>query len=317
MDCLISDSASNETSRRVKEILRALLIDDWQSEPHYQHQNPAERRWRFLKRNLAYIMNLRNVDPNCWFLCMQWCADVMNHTAERSLNWRPPLEVLTGRTVDISILLIFMFWDVVYIERYPQMRADKKDEVKTAKKPRAVGSKFADELRGRFVGFAWNCGNALTFKILLDNSKVVVNRSIVRLANVTENNLRADVAAGATPTREYIRSRDAHRRTLPTIDVSKSPFVVGDTVLGAFKLADDEPVDPLVVPPPPTAESLSSALPQRIAAKAADAGHAKARHDLVSPASRESSQIGEPTGSPSVSSEGETVIGESSNEPQG
>ena len=42
MDTLISDSAQVETLRRVKDILRALIIGDHQSEPNYQHQNFAE-----------------------------------------------------------------------------------------------------------------------------------------------------------------------------------------------------------------------------------------------------------------------------------
>ncbi len=43
MDKLISDSARLEISARVKDVLRALIIDDWQSERNYQHQNFAER----------------------------------------------------------------------------------------------------------------------------------------------------------------------------------------------------------------------------------------------------------------------------------
>jgi hypothetical protein len=35
--------------------------------------------------------------PDAWLLLSEWIADVMNHTAE-SLNWRPPLQVLTGQT---------------------------------------------------------------------------------------------------------------------------------------------------------------------------------------------------------------------------
>jgi hypothetical protein len=42
---LISDSTKTEVSARVKEILSTLVIGDWQSEPHNQHQNPAERGW--------------------------------------------------------------------------------------------------------------------------------------------------------------------------------------------------------------------------------------------------------------------------------
>ena len=45
MDKLISDSAKAEVSNRVKDLLRYFIIDDWQSEAGYQHQNHAERRW--------------------------------------------------------------------------------------------------------------------------------------------------------------------------------------------------------------------------------------------------------------------------------
>ena len=50
MDKLISDSAQSEISNRVKDMLRALFIDDWKSEPHYQHQKFAKRRHHTAKR---------------------------------------------------------------------------------------------------------------------------------------------------------------------------------------------------------------------------------------------------------------------------
>ena len=215
MDKLISDSARVEISNRVKDILRALCIDDWQSEPHYQHQNYAERRWRHLKRNTQWLMNLRNVPPNCWLLCLMYVADVMNHTAEEALGWRPPLEVLTGQTIDISIILCFVFWDVVYVTRYP-------DQVYHGQ----LGNEDTDEIRGHFVGFAWNVGHALTFKILADGSDTVINRSRVRLAKSGENNLTLDIKAGNNPEYWYITSThddDDHLRTLPTIDLTTIP----------------------------------------------------------------------------------------------
>ena len=43
MDLLISDSAKVEISNRVQDALRSCYIKDWQSEPHFQHQNFAER----------------------------------------------------------------------------------------------------------------------------------------------------------------------------------------------------------------------------------------------------------------------------------
>jgi hypothetical protein len=65
--------------------------------------------------NVNWFMNYHNVAPEAWLLCTEWVADVMNHTAEESLGDVPPLQVLLGHTIDISILLIFLFWDVVYV----------------------------------------------------------------------------------------------------------------------------------------------------------------------------------------------------------
>lgn len=206
-DKLISDSARVEMSKRVKDILRSLQIKEWQSEPNYQHQNFFERRWQQLKHNVNWIMNWRNVDENAWLLCSKWVADVMNHTAEESLGWKPPLEKLTGQTVDISVLLCFMFWDVVYVKRYKDENF--KDQ---------IGSKKTNEIRGRFVGFAWSVGHALTFKVLTDDTKKVICRSQIRLAKDGENNLKLDTRAEG-PTRIHIKSkRDSLGETIPVTD---------------------------------------------------------------------------------------------------
>ena len=118
MDKLISDHANYEMSARVKDILRSLMIGHWKSEPYYQHQNFAEHRWGHVKANLEWLMAFLDVDPDCWLLALRYVCDVMNLTAERILGWRPPLEVATGQTQDISILLYFMFWDIVYCARH-------------------------------------------------------------------------------------------------------------------------------------------------------------------------------------------------------
>ena len=57
MDKLISDRAQLEISKRCLDILRAYCIDDWQSEPHYQHQNYAERRYATIKPLVNLLLN--------------------------------------------------------------------------------------------------------------------------------------------------------------------------------------------------------------------------------------------------------------------
>ena len=49
MEGLKSDNAQSETSFAMKDIFRMYTINDQQSEPHYQHQNPIEWRIQDLK----------------------------------------------------------------------------------------------------------------------------------------------------------------------------------------------------------------------------------------------------------------------------
>ena len=145
-----------------------------------------------------------------------WVADVMNHASEKSLQWRPPLQVLTGQTIDISALLVFMFWDVVCVSRC--------DDTSHSGQ---IGSKKSSEIHGRFVGFAWNVGHRLTFKVLTDDTKRVVCCSRVRLAKDGENNLKLDTEAGEVPQRTFIKSKhddEGDSVRLPTMDLSSDPF---------------------------------------------------------------------------------------------
>ena len=71
---LISDNAQVEISNKVKDILRYLFIDDWQSEPHYQHQNPAERRYQDLKRITNRILDRTGAPPELWLLALHLLA---------------------------------------------------------------------------------------------------------------------------------------------------------------------------------------------------------------------------------------------------
>ena len=110
-------------------------------------------------------MNWRNV-PGCgWLHCPQWITTIVNHTAEEPLGWRPPLEVLTGQTIDISKLLLFLFWDLVYVDRNDKDDANFTDSDK------------ANEVACRFIGFSEHVGHALTFKVLNLESKRIWHRS--------------------------------------------------------------------------------------------------------------------------------------------
>jgi len=70
-----------------------------------------------------------------------------------------------------------MFWDIVCCARYAN------------KQP---SSQKGQEIQGRFVGFAFDVGYAPTFLLLTDNTRKVIKRSVLRLAEGPENEVRLD-----------------------------------------------------------------------------------------------------------------------------
>ena len=190
MDKLISDRAKSEISEKVLDILRALMIKDWQSEPYHQHQNFSERRYATIKSRTNVILNRTGAPAHTWLLCMQYICTLLNHLSTKSLDWRTPMQVLTGETSDISIFLLFHFWEEVYYTK--------------------VSSNFpssSTEEKGNFVGFADTVGDAMTFKILSQDTLKIIYRSNVRTAeDKTKPNLRLNNNDGNDII--YIKSKD-------------------------------------------------------------------------------------------------------------
>ena len=164
MDRLISDNAKAQISSRVKDILRTFSIKDWTSEPHKGNQNFAERGWKDTKTKVNNLLNSSGAPANTWLLALGYICFVQNHTAVKSLGNRTPIEWLLGYTPDITVLLQFQFWEPVYYAKYDgKFPAD------------------STECLGRFVGIAECVGNAMTFRILTEERKVI-NRAVVRTA---------------------------------------------------------------------------------------------------------------------------------------
>ena len=114
MDKLITDRGTVEISNKVHDLPRAYAIDDWQSEPHHQHQNFTERKFGDAKRYTNTIMNRTGAPASTWLLCLQYVCLLLNRLAVPYLNWRTPLEKLTGQAPDISALMQYHFWELVY-----------------------------------------------------------------------------------------------------------------------------------------------------------------------------------------------------------
>ena len=188
MSKLVSDCAQVEISRRVIDILRALCISSWQSEPHQQQQNPAERRYQTVKRMTNTLLDRSGSPAYTWLLAMMYACFILNFSYCASIS-AVPAQVLTGSTPDISPLLRFYWWQTVYY------KVDDSDFPSDSR-----------ELRGHFVGIAEHVGHALTFKVLTDDTNKVIYRSNVRPASMEmEYNLRLDPLCGES--RQIVKSK--------------------------------------------------------------------------------------------------------------
>ena len=121
MDKLLRDSSMTEISKKVMDILRAYHISNWHTDPYHQNQNPAEWRYRTIKSWTNTVMNRSDVPANCWLLCMIYVCCILNHIACSALNGSISLLVLYGITQDISIMLLYTFYQPVFYATHDQL----------------------------------------------------------------------------------------------------------------------------------------------------------------------------------------------------
>jgi transposase InsO family protein len=159
---LISDSARVETSKEVRSILRTYGIPSWQSEPHQQHQNPAEWRYQTVKQLCNTILNRTGALAYCWLLCLMCVCFVLNNAFSEVIQ-STPLRQAYGTDNDISPMLYFSFYEPVY---YLVDETTFPSESK--------------ELCGRWVGVSENVGHFMTYKILTDDTRRIIHRSNIR-----------------------------------------------------------------------------------------------------------------------------------------
>ena len=114
MEKVLSDSAKTETSNKVMDIIRAYYISNWHSDPYHQNQNPAEWRYTTISSWTNTVMNRSGAPANCWLLCLIYVCSQLNHIACTAIDGTIPLLALTGTTPDISIILLFTFYQPVF-----------------------------------------------------------------------------------------------------------------------------------------------------------------------------------------------------------
>ena len=195
MDKLLSDSAKTEISHKVMDILygnvmdnlRACHISNWHSEPYHQHQNPSEWRYRTIKSWTNTVMNRSGAPANCWLLCLIHVCYLLNHIFCNVLDRKIPLLALTGITPDISIILLFTFYQPVFYATHDQHFPSE-----------------SEERAGYWVGFGVHCGDAMTHKILDHDTQKIMYRSAARPKKPSTTNHRlarhgGEISASSDP----------------------------------------------------------------------------------------------------------------------
>ena len=161
------------------------------------------------------LHNCTGAPAYTWLLALLYVCCILNHTALGSLEWRTPLEVMTGSTPDISALLLFQFWEPVY---YKTTDASFPSE--------------STEKLGRFVGIAEHVGHTLTFKVLTDDTQKVIFRSRIRSAlDPTKRNHRVDPEPCMDSPSGTLKSKREHDGEEPSMATFDPSDLIGRTFL--------------------------------------------------------------------------------------
>ena len=108
-------------------------------------------------------MNRSGAPANCWLLCLIYVCYLLNHIACTALDGKIPLLALSGITPDISIILLFTFYQPVFYATHDQHFPSE-----------------SEESAGYWVGFGEHCGDAMTHKILDQDTQKIIYRRAVR-----------------------------------------------------------------------------------------------------------------------------------------
>lgn len=157
---LVTDNAPEETAGKWEKVAKQYLLSQQTTEPHSGWQNRAELEIRELKKHFRRIMHRSRCPEAFWCYGLDYTKDIRKLTARPSLDWRTPMETISGETPDCTEYLEFDFFGWVKFKDPTQGLAD-------------------DITLGRWLGVAHSVGQAMTYWILKSNGYVVA-RSTVR-----------------------------------------------------------------------------------------------------------------------------------------
>ena len=171
-EMIATDNSQTQAGTKWETTSRKNVTKQRTFSPHNRNQNKAELRIRDVKHKTVYILEKSNAPLSFWCYALIYVIDCLNHLAKESLNWKTSYELLNGDTPDISAFRLTFWQAIEYFEP-------------TSKFPEPTWR------QGRFLGIAWDSGDAFTFKIWTEvdgdwNKGRELTRNIVRVRRVLQ-----------------------------------------------------------------------------------------------------------------------------------
>ena len=140
------------------------------------------------------MTNRSRAPANCWLLCLIYVCYLLNHISCAALDGKICLFALTGITPDISIILLFTFYQPVFYVTYDKNFPSE-----------------SEERAGYWVGFGEHCGDAMTHNFLEHETQKIIYRSAVRPKKSSTPNHRlaphgGEVSTSSGPSEDKITS---------------------------------------------------------------------------------------------------------------
>ena len=197
----MSDNAQAETSKDVKTFLRVYKIQQKTSEPHYEWQNPAERRIQEVKAAANALMDEANAPEELWYLACYHATQVLNILAKEGES-KTPYEKCLGETPDRSAFVHFHFMQPV-LYRTNSSYPDSKERL------------------AHWITPAEHCGDALTYIIRDAETGELLVRSVMRAIDKNHPNFRSikDSMLQKQP-------KDQGEDIAPSIESSGTPVII-------------------------------------------------------------------------------------------
>ena len=139
-------------------------------------------------------MNRSGAQANCWLLCLIYVCCLLNHIASAALDGKIACFALTGITPDISIILLFTFYQPLLYAMHDQHFPSE-----------------SEERAAYWVGFREHCGDAMTHKLLDHETQKIICRSAIRPQKSSTPNHRLaphgeEVSVSSDPSEDHISS---------------------------------------------------------------------------------------------------------------